>query len=104
MNGPTELELKLNAAYRERAQLIAALSMIFTGVISYNDPSSPSWPVLYLNTNVGQLSWHLNEDDLDLFPHVDVVPADDERARWDLHTSQEKYRRLMMAVFDLSDE
>lgn len=99
-----ELELQLNAAYRERAQLVSALSVLFESVISYSDPSNPEWPVLYLETSAGQLSWHLSRADLDLFPHVTVVPADDPRAQWDLHTTQEKYRRLMAAVNGNLDE
>src|SRR5690606_39189045 len=45
-------------------------------------------------TPAGQLTWHLAPNDLDLFPHVPVVAPDHPRARWDGHTTPEKYRRL----------
>ncbi|MFV2198444.1 hypothetical protein [Nocardiopsis sp. LOL_012] len=80
--------------YRERAHLAAYLAARHPSRTAYNDPQSPGWPVLYVNTPAGQLTWHLAQDDLDLFSHVPVVAPDDPAAQWDGHTTGEKYRRL----------
>ncbi|MEV2277710.1 hypothetical protein AB0I72_19200 [Nocardiopsis sp. NPDC049922] len=80
--------------YRERAALVAHLTARYPAVISYNDTDEPDWPVIYVTSPVGQLSWHLAPADLDLFGHVPTVAADDARAAWDGHTTTEKYARL----------
>lgn len=80
--------------YRERTHLVAHLARLNPSVLSYNDPDEPGWPVLYIDSPTGQLSWHINPDDLDLVADVPVVPGDDPRAQWDRHTVDEKYRRL----------
>jgi|GEM_PF-2435163 len=78
--------------YRERAHLVANLASRYPAVIATTD--EPDWPVIYIDTPTGQLSWHLAVADLDLFDHVTRVPASDPRARWDGHTTAEKYDRL----------
>lgn len=80
--------------YRERAHLVALVAAMYPAVLSYSDPDEPEWPVLYVRSPAGQLSWHINKDDLDLFSHVPVVDPDDARAQWDTHTTEEKYRRV----------
>jgi hypothetical protein len=80
--------------YRERARLVAVLASLFPSVWAYSDPAEPEWPVVYVNTPQGQCSWHLSPEDVDLFGHVEQVAADDPRARWDGHSTVEKYRRL----------
>jgi uncharacterized protein (DUF433 family) len=85
---------QLRVVYRERAQLVAVLASLFPSVWAYSDPAAPEWPVVYVDTPRGQCSWHLSQDDLDLFGHVEQVPADDPRARWDGHSTEEKYERL----------
>lgn len=83
-----------DGVYRERAHLAAYVAARHPSRIAHNDPASPGWPVLYVDTPAGQLTWHLSADDLDLFPHVPVVDPDHPAARWDGHTTPEKYRRL----------
>ena len=78
--------------YRERAALVAHLAAVYPSVIAYNDPSEPDWPVIYVDTPQGQLSWHLAKDDLDLFAHVPVVEPD--AVAWDGHDTPTKYQRL----------
>ena len=78
----------LAAAYRERAHLIAHLAALHPSHIGF-DPSEPDWPVVYVETEAGQLSWHLSADDLPLFAHVPRGEAD-----WDGHTTEQKYARL----------
>lgn len=83
--------------YRERAALVAHLAAVYPSVIAYNDPAEPDWPVIYLDTPQGQLSWHLAPDDLDLFGHVRISTVPGE-IRWDGHDTPEKYRRLAALV------
>lgn len=83
-----------DGVYRERAILVAFVASLFPSVIAYSDPAEPDWPVIYVDGPAGQMSWHLHKDDLTLFGHVPVVPADDPRAQWDQHTTYEKYLRM----------
>lgn len=86
--------------YRERAHLIAALVRLAAldsdrpAVIAYNDPNEPALPVLYVHTKAGQISWHLNPDDLSLYAAVSVVEPDDPRAIWDGHDKDTALARL----------
>lgn len=95
---------ELNRLYRERAALVAHLAALYPAVMAYNDTEVPTWPVVYIDTPRGQLSWHINPLDLDLFTHVTVVAADDSGAVWDAHTTEEKYQRLMDLTRDTADE
>lgn len=74
--------------YRERAHLVAHLAALYPSHIGV-DPAEPDWPVVYVETDAGQLSWHLAADDLPLFAHVLRGEAD-----WDGHTTVQKYARL----------
>jgi hypothetical protein len=76
--------------YRERAYLTSYLSKRFPSYLCYSDPDEPNWAVLYVDTPEGQLSWHINPDDMDLFSHLSVRKF----AQWDGHTTEEKYERL----------
>lgn len=90
----------MNDLYRERAHLVALLAAIFPSVISYNDPKEPSWPVIYIDTVEGQLSWHICPDDMDLFKHV-RVESDTNKIIWDGHTTEEKYARIVELIKSL---
>jgi predicted DNA-binding protein with PD1-like motif len=83
-----------DVVYRERAQVVAFLTSLYPSVIAYNDPEWPEYPVLYVASPVGQLSWHLSARDLDLFEHVPVAEGDHPGAIWDGHTTEQKYARL----------
>ena len=72
--------------YRERAHLTSFLSKKYPSLLSYSDPDEPDWPVLYVLTPEGQLSWHISPDDLDLFQHLQTR----ERFQWDGHSTEEK--------------
>ena len=74
--------------YRERAHLVAHLAAIYPSRIGV-DPAEPDWPVVYVETEAGQLSWHLAAADLPLFAQVPRGDAD-----WDGHSTKEKYGRL----------
>jgi hypothetical protein len=79
----------LAAVYRERAHLVAHLAAVYPSVMGI-DPAEPDWPVVYIETTAGQLSWHIAPDDLPLFAHVEWSVS----AVWDGHTTQQKYARL----------
>lgn len=88
--------------YRERAFLIAHIAALYPSAIVYGaDPENPGWPVIYITTARGQLSWHLSSDDLDLFAHVPVREGD-EAPVWDGHTTSEKYWRLAGLTYEQS--
>ncbi len=87
----------VDSVYRERARLTAHLASIYRSLLVYGaDPEEPDWPVLFVRTAEGQLSWHISPDDEDLFGHVEVAQAPHvpSWARWDKHTTEEKYERL----------
>ncbi|MBN9748562.1 hypothetical protein DMP23_47090 [Amycolatopsis sp. A1MSW2902] len=98
--GPAGDSDQVRALYRERAHLVAALvraAVLDVGrdaVIAYNDPDEPRLPVLYADTDAGQISWHINPEDLPLFAAVPVVDPGDPRARWDGHDKQTALTRL----------
>lgn len=77
------------AVYRERAHLVAYLAAVYPSALGI-DPDEPDWPVVYIETDAGQLSWHLAPDDLPLFAHVPRSAS----AAWDGHTTEQKYARL----------
>lgn len=79
----------LTAAYRERAHLVAHLAAVYPSVLGI-DPAEPDWPVVYVETEAGQLSWHIAPDDVPLFAHVERSTS----AVWDGHTTGAKYARL----------
>lgn len=76
--------------YRERAHLVAFLTTLYPSVGSYNDPEEPEYCVVYVESPVGQMSWHIHPDDMDLFEGLRIVQSHN----WDGHTTEEKYRKL----------
>jgi hypothetical protein len=81
---------QLDDVYRERAHLVAHLAAVYPSVLVYRaDPDAPDWPVIFIRLPAGQVSWHVNPEDLDLFDHVNVGTE-----TWDGHTTDEKYARL----------
>lgn len=102
MGRPLKPEPEISV-YSERARLIAYLATNHDARIAYNDPNEPDWPVIYIDTPRGQLSWHLSPDDLHLFPHVPIAGRHitiDQAPAWDGHTTAEKYDRLARLVED----
>lgn len=93
-----QTEQALNAAYRERAHLVAHLAALHPSHIGHTDPSAPEWAVVIVETPAGQLSWHVAPDDMDLFAHVQQT---NRICRgWDGHTTEEKYERLRRLTAD----
>jgi hypothetical protein len=82
----------LDAAYRERAHLVALLAAWQTSHIGRTDPTAPDWSVVTIELPTGQACWHIADDDLDLFRHVRPTPRN--APGWDGHSTEEKYRRV----------
>lgn len=83
---------RLDAAYTERAHLVALLAALYPSHIGYNDPSSPEWAVVTIEAPTGQMSWHIGTHDMPLFQHV--LKTTHQHQLWDGHTTEEKYRRM----------
>jgi hypothetical protein len=108
-HGPTPDEISepceqlLDAAYRERAHLVAWLAAKYTSVIApAPDVDEPGWQIVYLTADGCQMSWHISPRDADLFALVPHVPADDPRAQWDGHTADQKYARIRSHTAELA--
>ena len=84
------------------AQLVAVLAAIWPSVITFSDPNEPDWAVVTIESPKGQLSWHIHRNDLDVVKWIPWVSRDDNRARWDGHTTEQKYDRIAEIVWKLS--
>lgn len=82
----------LDRVYRERSQIIAALSKVFPAWIASVDDPEPNFnSAVYISLPTGQVSWHIRDDERDeFFTHL----ARQEEYGWDGHDTEEKYRRL----------
>ncbi|MDX3009617.1 hypothetical protein [Streptomyces caniscabiei] len=89
------LTAERDGVYRERAQLLALLAALHPSVIApASDVDEDGWQILYLRIGGKQASWHIAPRDADLYAHVEHVPADDRRAQWDGHTTEQKYAHI----------
>lgn len=84
-----EMNEAINAIYRERNTLVAHLAAVYPSALAWNDPDEPDWAVVYIETEAGQLSWHVSPDDIDLFKNVER-----KNIVWDGHDTDIKYSRL----------
>lgn len=87
------IEESLNAVYRERNQLVAALSKIFPSYLGRDEEEELGWRhMVYIELPTGQVSWHIPDAEIvEFFMHLAIRWEED---LWDGHTSDEKYRRL----------
>jgi hypothetical protein len=81
-----------NGAYTERNCLVALFARIFPSGLRKTD--IPGWDqgwdnCVYIDTPVGQMSWHYHDSDAHLF---EGLPAYDKP--WDGHSTEQKYARL----------
>ena len=90
MSVNTTAESGCVSIYRERAHLVAFLTTLYPSVGAYNDPEEPEYCVVYVETPVGQMSWHIHPSDMDLFEGLRIV----ESHVWDGHSTEEKYQKL----------
>jgi hypothetical protein len=85
----------LDAIYAERNAVILAFAAMaerhgwFVGVSA--DPNAEGWPVLLVDTDFGQVSWHLPAGEM-----PEAIPP--YPGEWDGHTTPEKYARLKRVV------
>ncbi len=80
------MSAQIDAIYRERNQLVAALTKLFPAVRYFDGV----WSAVYLELPTGQVSWHYAERDADLFRHLPMVT----KSPWDGHDTPTKYARL----------
>ena len=85
----------LDSLYRERDELIAFIAALYP---SWKIKLADDWTAIYINSPAGQLSWHVNENDLDLFDHVPII----NEIWWDGHTPDEKHNRLRVLTRDVA--
>ncbi|MFK0106401.1 hypothetical protein [Streptomyces sp. NPDC091217] len=84
----------LDAAFRERNHLTAWLAVLHPSVLAPAPDAGEGWHRLFLRAGGWQFSWPVHPADLALFDHVKRVPVGDSRARWDGHTTDQKYLRI----------
>jgi hypothetical protein len=87
-----QMQVKINAVYEERNRLVALLARVYSSGISRTNIEGwdPSWHnVVYIDSPMGQLSWHYHDRDAHLFADLDFYPG-----TWDGHSTEEKYGRL----------
>lgn len=90
-----QAEAERDGAYRERAHLLALLAALHPSVIApAPDVNEDGWQILYLQIGGKQASWHIAPRDAELYAHVEHVAADDRRAQWDGHTTEQKYTHI----------
>lgn len=87
-----EWAVALKNAYTERARLLAYIAVQHDSHVGFNDLDEQDWPVLTIETDQGQMTWHIAPEDGHLLTHVRHTDPQDRG--WDGHTAQEKYERL----------
>ncbi|MGY0023725.1 hypothetical protein ACVHNB_32745 [Streptomyces sp. YJ-C3] len=92
-----------DGAYRERAHLVALLAAMTSDAVIAPAPDvdEPGWQIAYLTIGDRQASWHISPRDAELFAAVEHVEADDPRAQWDGHTTDEKYEHIAATTAEL---
>lgn len=94
------LAAEKETAYRERNLLVAFMSKVFPSHLARHDDADETWDdewrnIVYIQLPTGQVSWHIHDEELPNFAHLEVREND-----WDGHTSEEKYARLAAAPQD----
>lgn len=94
-----KLQEMKDCAYRERDQLVAALSKIFPSHLCMHG-EDPSWDADWLNIVcihipltdkcILQATWHIHQSELPMFQHLKM-----QDNHWDGMTTEEKYKRLL---------
>lgn len=101
-------------AYYERNQLVSFLSKIYPSYLAKHVDDKPSsefediknssikWDdewrnIVVVNSPEGQLSWHIHDKEVVFFNHLDY----NYEYKWDGHTTEEKYQRLLNVPYHL---
>ena len=90
-----KLSVQKDCAYLERDRLVAALSKVWPSRLARHPDEDESWDddwrwIVFIDLPTGQASWHIHDDELPMFAHLDRVDGNP----WDGHTTDEKYARL----------
>lgn len=92
-----DLRRSKDGAYHERDRVVAALTKMFPtfSFLARHPDSDTEWEddwrwIVFINMEKGQVSWHIHDDELSLFKHLDRRDGE----HWDGHTAEEKYARL----------
>lgn len=81
-----------DGCYHERAQLVAFIASRFHSYLAPPQDREPGFAyAVYIESDVGQLSWHIADPDLIFF---DFLERREMPGLWDGHTTAEKYHRL----------
>jgi hypothetical protein len=89
-------------AYAERNKLVAALAHILSRNgykvgIAYHDPNDKDWEndwrtIVVIETPLnGQMTWHFHDSEKHLLEGLPKL----ENYKWDGHSTEEKYKRLL---------
>jgi len=94
-----DLRARKDQAYTERNRCVAMLAALFPSSLERHPEDDQEWEddwrwVVYIDLPTGQASWHIHDSHLRLFDHV----ARFQGRRWDGHTTEEKYARLLRAA------
>ena len=86
------MEIRKDDAYHERNKVVAALARLFPSGLGKTD--IPGWSedwhnCVYIDTPVGQMSWHFHDSQMCLFEDLPKYSK-----AYDGHTTLEKYDRL----------
>jgi hypothetical protein len=87
----------MDAVYKERNTLAAMLARLYPSGVKRTaiEGWDPEWEnCVYIDTPMGQLSWHYHDRDADLFANLEPYAGE-----WDGHTTEEKYDRLARLMF-----
>lgn len=84
----------------EHVPMIALLASSYPAVWSYADPNAPETPWVTVFTSVGQLSWPVKREDMDLFEHVPFRNG----ANWIHRTSRERLIMLQELAKRVADD
>lgn len=84
-----------DVAYAERNKLVSVLSKLFPAWLGKHEESDLSWGrewlnIVYIQMPTGQVSWHIHDDLLPIFSHLEYKDT-----KWDGHSTDEKYERLL---------
>lgn len=95
----------MNGVYRERAALVAYLATLHSSTVRFDTHTDPSWMLIFFElANGQQVSWHISENDRDLFQGLLDLPDREVEGdeHWDRHTTEEKYERMFQASHSLT--
>ncbi len=87
---------EINQAYVERDMCVAFICLLAHKLgwnVGLKQGDDPNWPLVFVDSPLGQLSWHVKREELMFFPSLSPYLAD-----WDGHSSEEKYKRMRNLV------